>query len=252
MKLRVTMADGADALPLVSPSTHVVVFPELVDGGYAHLRHGGGIHTLDDRYVMKFRQLSRRLHCTCIAGSMAICNQPGKMTNTALVFRNGARIHRYDKIHLFRPASEGQYFRSGSEIAAFTIHAGRKKLRAGLVICYDLRFPELARMLAAKGIEILFVPARWPMVRDDAWQTLLKARAIENQIFVVGCNASGKEGGVSYVFDPVGHCVMTSRDDQGAPLREVSLDLDRIAEAHAMHRNLRDAVLLRRIRFPAR
>jgi len=89
------------------------------------------------------------------------------------------------------------------------VHAGGSNIRAGVIICYDLRFPELTRMLALGGIQVLFIPARWPAIRNDAWQTLLKARAIENQIFVVGCNAPGKEGGLSYVFDPLGECLMT-------------------------------------------
>ena len=66
-------------------------------------------------------------------------------------------------------------------------------------------------MLAREGIQLLLVPARWPAVRDDAWQTLLKARAIENQIFVAGCDAADSEGGYSYVFDPMGRLLLSSR-----------------------------------------
>lgn len=252
MKLHVTLADNADLLQRVSPATHVIAFPELVDGGYAALKRGAGIHTLDDEYARTFRAASRRLHCTCIAGSMALSAALDLPTNTSLVFKNGIRVHRYDKIHLFKPSGEERLFRPGRQSSVFTCKAGAGRIRAGVVICYDLRFPELARFLAADGMQVLFVPARWPVARDDAWQTLLKARAIENQIFVVGCNAKGKEGGHSYVFDPLGHAVMTSRDDPERNLWEVVLDLDRIHEAHAMHRNIRDAALLHALRFPRR
>lgn len=252
MKLHVTLAYNTDALRGASLTTNVVVLPELVDGGYAALRRGSGIHTMDDEYMEEFRSISRRHGCTCIAGSNTIRNGHGLPTNTSMVFRNGKRVHRYDKIHLFKPAGEERLFQPGRQNKPFTVLAGRSRIRAGVIVCYDLRFPELARMLAAGGIQVLFVPARWPLVRDDAWQTLLKARAIENQVFVVGCNAKGKEGGFSYIFDPIGEPILDSRDDPDAALREAVLDLDRIKDAHAMHRNLRDAVLLQKIRFPLR
>lgn len=252
MRLHVLMVYATASLQKDMPSTHVIVLPELLDRGYAALKHGDGIHSVNDEYVRLFRDISRREHCACIAGSLAIRGEHGSLANSSLVFRNGRCIHRYDKIHLFRPGGDTRFFRAGSSNRVFTVSAGGKRVRAGVIICYDLRFPELTRMLAMDGMQVLFVPARWPMVRDDAWQTLLKARAIENQIFVVGCNARGKEGGFSYVFDPLGRLVTSSRENPGAVSLDVRLDLNLIREAHALHKNLRDAVLLKKIRFPAR
>lgn len=105
-------------------------------------------------------------------------------------------------------------------------------------------------MLARAGMKVLFVPARWPEARDDAWQTLLKARAIENQIFVLGCNAQGKEGGYSYVYDPLGRLVTDTRQDPPGVFHEIQLDLEIIREARRFHKNLRDAVFLKNTRFP--
>jgi predicted amidohydrolase len=102
-------------------------------------------------------------------------------------------------------------------------------------------------MMALLGMVILFVPARWPRKRDDAWRTLLKARAIENQIFVVGCNAVGEEGGNSYVFDPSGEELLSTTGDPEVPHHTVGIDLGRIAFARRLHRNLEEAVLLRRL-----
>ena len=252
MRLHVLLAYETASLQQDMPSTHVIVLPELFDRGYAALKHGDGIHSADDEYVGLFRDISRRAHCTCIAGSLAIRDKHGSLANSSLVFRNGTCIHRYDKIHLFRPGGDTRYFRAGSSNKVFTVSLGGKRVRAGVIICYDLRFPELTRMLAQDGMQVLFVPARWPVMRDDAWQTLLKARAIENKIFTVGCNAQGKEGGYSYVFDPLGRLVMSSRRNPGAVSLDVRLDLDLIREAHALHKNLQDAVLLKKIRFPAR
>jgi omega-amidase len=252
MRLHVLMAFETATLRLHLPPAHVILLPELLDRGYAALKQGDGIHTTDDEYVGLFRDVSRRAHCTCIAGSLAIRDTQGSLANSSLVFRNGTRIHKYDKIHLFPPGGDTRFFRAGIGNNVFTVSVGKKRVRAGVIICYDLRFPELVRMLAKGGMQVLFVPARWPLVRDDAWQTLLKARAIENQIFVVGCNALGKEGGFSYVFDPLGRLVMSTRDNPEEALIDVQLDLDLIREAHALHRNLQDAVLLKEIRFPAR
>jgi predicted amidohydrolase len=167
-----------------------------------------------------------------------------------MVYRNGKLLHRYDKIHLFGPGGDTRYFDAGSGNRVFSFPVGKGRVNAGVIICYDLRFPELTRMLARDGLHVLFVPARWPLVRDDAWQTLLKARAIENQIFVVGCNAGGKEGGYSYVFDPLGKSIVNTRENPEIPTLDATLDLDVIRQSHALHENLRDAVLLQQTRFP--
>jgi predicted amidohydrolase len=101
-------------------------------------------------------------------------------------------------------------------------------------------------------MQILFVPARWPMLRDEAWQTLLKARAIENQIFVLGCNALGVEGGFSYAYDPSGRMIFSNRGRKAHDLETFIIDLDGLASARRLHDNLREAVLLQATSFPRR
>jgi predicted amidohydrolase len=115
-------------------------------------------------------------------------------------------------------------------------------IEAAVILCYDLRFPDLTRLLARAGARILFVPARWPVIRDRAWRSLLRARAIENQIFVVGCNGRGKEGGYSYAVDPFGTEIYSSRSRGKPPL--VVCDLSLLVKARAHHDNLREAVPL--------
>jgi predicted amidohydrolase len=177
---------------------------------------------------------------------MHFADDPSVCTNTSLAFYRGRLIHRYDKIHLFKPAAEHQYFHRGNSIRAFTVGHGALRLKAGVVICYDLRFPELIRNLALQEMKLLIVPARWPRSRDDAWYALLKARAIENQIFVVGCNAIGKEGGYSYAFDPLGMLVFSNRKKQNRLFNTFTVDIERVRTAKRLHNNLRDAVLLRK------
>jgi predicted amidohydrolase len=230
----------------------ILVFPEMVDSGYAALAAGARPHLPGDELSRTFADWSNTLAPYCVAGSIVYRDPSGASTNTSLVFHRGRLIHRYDKIHLFRPAGDHRYFAPGKTLCTFTARVRRARVRCGVVICYDLRFPELIRALAVRGLDLLFVPARWPAVRDDHWRTLLKARAIENQIFVVGCNARGNEGGWSYVFDPLGRMVFSSRGKAERRVHSVPLDLRVIAESQRMHRNLDEAVVLRSSRAPVR
>jgi omega-amidase len=228
----------------------IILFPELVDGGYAALRKGNGVHTPGDATLRHFRSLSLLPHTSCVAGSFALRRRRGDTTNSVLVYQRGRCIHRYDKIHLFPPAEEPRFFTSGRHIHAFTISVHRTRLRAGVILCYDLRFPELTRFLAREGIELLLVPARWPAVRDEAWRSLLKARAIENQMFVAGCNARGEEGGRSYVFDPMGAMLVSTETDANQAGCTVALDCAMVRNIRAHMHYLDDAVLLRRLAMP--
>lgn len=107
---------------------------------------------------------------------------------------DGRMAGEYRKIHLFTHAGEHLHFSRGREALVCDTSVGR----VGVMICYDLRFPELARKLALAGAEILCVPALWPRARIEHWSLLLRARALENQLFVLGCNGTGAGGGLTY------------------------------------------------------
>ena len=153
-------------------SDDVVVFPELFDGGYAALNGGAVPRCFHDPIIQQFRTASKEFSLTCIAGSTSFQRGESSATNTSLVFNHGRLIHRYDKIHLFRPTGDHQFFTRGRTVRTFTFPFRSRRIRAGVVICYDLRFPLLTRLLALAGARILFVPARWPSVRDRAWRGL--------------------------------------------------------------------------------
>lgn len=115
----------------------------------------------------------------------------------------------YRKIHLFSLGGETKIYNPGSQIRSFKSPMGS----VGCVICYDIRFPELIRSLTFKGISLLVVCAQWPAARKEHWHTLLKARAIENQIFVVAVNRLGSKGriqfgGGSAIYNPWGERVL--------------------------------------------
>jgi len=230
-----------------SPPCDVLILPELFDGGYAALRNGAPHRLTTDDYFLTYRRASARNRITYILGSTAVRDRKGRRSNACLVYRSGRQVHRYDKLHLFVPGGDDRLFSPGRSLRTFSIPHGKAGIKGGVLLCYDLRFPEAARVLALLGMKVLFVPARWPAVRDDAWQALLKARAIENQVFVVGCNSRDAEGGYSYIMDPLGVAVWSNRARSHRSFVRVALDLDRLRVAREFHRNIREALLLHQL-----
>ncbi len=129
-----------------------------------------------------------------------------KIYNTSYVIDAGGGVSgKYRKIHLFSLTAEQDYFGRGQDPVVCNTILGR----LGIQICYDLRFPELSRRLALDGAEILCFSALWPDTRIDHWSLLLRSRAVENQLFVLGCNGCGVEGntqfgGASAIISPTG------------------------------------------------
>ena len=112
--------------------------------------------------------LARELNMNIVAGSVSD-RRGGRVYNTAYVFdRQGACLAAYDKTHLFTPMGEHEHYAAGDHLTTFSLD-GHK---CGLLICYDLRFPELFRTLALQGVELLLLPAQWPAARRYHWETL--------------------------------------------------------------------------------
>ncbi len=144
-----------------------------------------------------------------IAGIAGIKPHDRRGTNSALVFdRTGCLRDRYTKMRAFPLISEDYSYRPGKKPVIFRLD----EVLASVFICYDLRFPELFRQVSA-DVQVIFVIANWPAERMIHWETLLKARAIENQCYIVGVNRLGKDGsgiqytGGSLVIDPLGTIV---------------------------------------------
>ena len=187
----------------------VIVLPETWNTGFfpredlAGLCDKGGEKT---KALMS--RLAAELSVNIVAGSVANVKN-GKVCNTCCVFdRTGTCIAEYDKTHLFTPMQEHEYFEAGNHLSTFELDGNK----CAVLICYDIRFPELTRTLSVKGLDFLFLPSQWPNIRMEHLTTLLKARAIENQMFTVGCNSCGKAGetvygGGSAVFDPWGKLI---------------------------------------------
>jgi len=145
-------------------------------------------------------KLSKELNVNIVGGSVSNIRDE-KLYNTAYIYdRNGKEIASYDKVHLFSPSGEGEVFEKGDKLVTFELDG----IKCGIIICYDVRFLEWVRKYALEDIQVLFNPAAWPAKRATHWDTLNRARAIENQMFVVCVNSIGDFGGHSAIIDPWG------------------------------------------------
>lgn len=203
----------------------VILLPEMWNTGYQLDR----IHETADgegrQTVAAIGGLCRTYGVNIVAGSIAL-KRGQKVYNATLVFnRRGEVVADYSKIHLFRLMEEEKYLAAGDKPACFPLDG----TRCGAVICYDIRFPELARKLALDGARILFVPAEWPNPRLHHWRTLLQARAIENQMYVIACNRVGKSGttqffGHSMVVDPWGEVIVEGGEEEAVLRASIHLE----------------------------
>jgi len=144
-----------------------------------------------------------------VCGSVPERERPGQPPfNTFVLAGPDGTVHRYDKVHPFTHAGEHHHFSAGSELRTFTVEG----TRISPFVCYDLRFADEFWALGP-GTDVFVVPANWPDTRREHWRTLLRARAIENQCYVVGVNRVGEGGGLSYaggscIVDPLGRTLV--------------------------------------------
>ena len=151
----------------------------------------------EDIYLNRIKLLAKKYKKWILIGSLIIKISKNKLVNrSVLIDKNGKIRTYYDKIHMYdvvlskkEKYFESKTFSAGNKIKSFNLPWGK----LGLSICYDLRFPELYSVLSIKS-DIIINIANWPQKRVDHWNTLLKARAIENQVYIVGVNRTGIDG----------------------------------------------------------
>jgi predicted amidohydrolase len=227
---RFTRAAAADGAQLV-------VLPEKwsVLGRGEALR--GGAQPLDGPAIAWARTVARELGIDLVAGSISERGDGGeaRLHNTSVHVGPDGEIHAtYRKVHMFDVVIEGTVYResefedAGEELAVSEAAGG---VELGLSICYDVRFPELYRVLAIRGARVFTVPAAFtvPTTRDH-WEVLLRARAIEDQAFVIAANQIGehaaglRSGGRSMIVDPWGIVLALAADREGHIVADLDLD----------------------------
>lgn len=214
----VSMQSGIEEA--VAAGARLCVLPELWSTSF--------LSEFDDQMFTAVQEADATLcelskeHSLVVVGS-SIERDEDKVYNTARVFQRGEQLASYRKIHLFSPNVEHRHHEGGFEPCIVDTELGR----LGVLICYDIRFPELPRHCFYEGAEVLVVPGQWPEARSQHWRTLLRARAIENELFVIGCNRTGQEEslrtgeavsfpGDGRVIDPTGEILVTGNGDAGA------------------------------------
>ncbi len=223
----------------------VICLPETWNTGFFPRENLEGLSDRDGSEVKRrIGSLAKELGINIVAGSVANLRQDG-VYNTAYIFdREGKCIGEYDKTHLFTPMGEQDFFKLGDHTVNFELDG----VACAMVICYDIRFPELIRTLTLRGVDVLFVAAQWPSLRKGHWQVLNRVRAIENQCFVVCVNACGTAGetkyaGYSAAIDPWGETIAGAGGHEEVVSAELDLDMIKgIRESINIYRDRRPEI----------
>ncbi|QBC33030.1 deaminated glutathione amidase [Pandoraea sp. XY-2] len=186
---------------------------------------------LDGEFVTTLREASRGNNLTTMMTVHVPATADGKVWNVLIALRDGEIIAEYKKIHLYDAFSvkESTNVVPGNEVPPLVDVCG---LKVGLMTCYDVRFPELARRLTLDGADVLVLPAAWVRgpLKEAHWETLCTARALENTCYLVASGECGPRNiGASMVVDPLG--VIVARAAEAPAFLLVDLDPARIAEA---------------------
>ncbi len=220
-----TQIDKKDFLP-----GSILLLPELWATGFDYL-NWHGLAEKTPSVLAAVARLSKENNIVIVGSLPELVEDSNSLPyNTMFVIEDGQIVGRYRKQHLFSFWHEDRFFIVGNNPAPMQVAGAR----AGGLICYDLRFPGLASIYGFAGVDFLLVSAQWPEARIEHWQSLLKARAIENQFFVLAANGCGKSGehelgGCSMVVAPDGRVVAGLGGEPG--LLEVKIDLTEIERA---------------------
>ncbi len=205
----------------------VIVFPEMVDTGYDMSVIREKASPWHEAVFQTIQTIAEQHNIHIVAG---ISEKEGeRIYNSIAAFgRRGEFIGKYRKAHLaaYPPLDEDSCISPGDSLSLINIG----DMTWGLMICYDLRFPELSRSLVLKGAEVLVLCSAWPFPRVIHWDILTRARAIENQAYLIAANRVGSDGPVTFcgssrIIDPYGVIVASAAEDREALLiGEISRD----------------------------
>jgi predicted amidohydrolase len=207
----------------------LIVLPELWAPGYfAFDRYADLAEALDGPLLGELAGWARKLQTHLHAGSVLERDADGRLYNTAVLLGpDGDLVLDYRKVHVFGYQSqEAKLLSPGNRADVADTPLGM----VGMTTCYDLRFPELYRVLVDRGAQLVVVPAAWPAARLEHWRLFTRARAVENQVFLLACNAAGAQGDVrlgghSVVVDPWGRVVAEAGEDEEVLVADLDLKL---------------------------
>lgn len=201
----------------------LLVFPEMTLTGFTMNTELAGEEMLFSPALRFFRDASKQYHMAIAFGFVE--NFGGEFYNKLMLVSEGKIVYDYDKIHPFNYGEEGKHYIGGHEIKTAMID----EVTLSGFVCYDLRFPEIFQAVS-EFTDVILVIANWPKERVVHWETLLRARAIENQCYIVGVNRIGKGNGLEYVessmaFDPLGERLTKAHSKAELMIVEVDKEL---------------------------
>lgn len=207
----------------------LAVLPEMFATGFS--MSAERIAEAPDGPSTAFLTGEARRHGLWVAGSVPIRLDAGRPYNTLVLAGPGGEVHRYRKIHPFTFAGEHEHYAAGTEHVVVDVEG----VRLALFVCYDLRFAD-EFWAVAERCDAYVVVANWPERRRHHWVTLLQARAIENQAYVIGVNRVGEGNGLGYtgdsrVFDPWGEALAAAAGEETMLLAEVEPERVRSARS---------------------
>jgi predicted amidohydrolase len=202
----------------------LIVLPEMFATGYSMNVQVTCQQQAEDEIFLE--QVARKYRVFVVGGVVTPGDLRAARNQVVAISPQGELLARYTKIHPFQLSGETQFYQPGSEIVLFDCNG----LRAAPFICYDLRFPEVFRAATRRGASLLIVSALWQVKRQQHWLTLLQARAIENQAYVVGVNRIGAEPSYSYagrsvVVDPHGVIIADAGESETVLSAELNADV---------------------------
>ena len=211
----------------------LIVLPELFSTGWYPQIYPKSFETEENSPTLNFlSKLAQKFQSNVVGGSLVLKAKEG-LKNTCPIFnRSGKLITKYEKMHLFShyEQGEGDFSTPGEKGVIVKTDVGK----LGISICYDIRFPELYRMYTYNGADILINVAAWPKSRLHHYQTLARARAIENQIFFIGVTQTGLisnneyNSGHSLAVSPFGDIINELGENEEAFSFEINLEEEKI------------------------
>lgn len=222
-----------------------VFFPEMSFTGFS--MNTDATKEKDDRTTQRMKTLSQQYGVSVGFGWVKDCTEEcGKCENHYTVVDSAGNVQSdYTKIHPFSYSGEDLKFRGGSALTYFMLN----DIPCSSLICYDLRFPEIFQA-ASKKAHMIIVPANWPAKRSAHWKALLRARAIENQVYILAVNCVGDIGGVSYTGDscvvgPEGDVKTELSGTEGMLYMELADDVERFREAFPVKQDRKEGLYAR-------
>lgn len=197
----------------IPDKTNIVVLPEMFSTGFS-MQPELFAETMEGTSVEWMKKISHKKNII-LTGSLIIQEEEKYFNRLIWMLPNG-QYGYYDKRHLFAFGKEDNHYTAGIKRLIASVNGWKINLQ----ICYDLRFPVWARQQSETEYDVLIYVANWPKIRSHAWKSLLVARAIENQCYVVGVNRVGNDGnniyhsGDSMVIDPLGEVLYTQADKE--------------------------------------